>query len=90
MRLLLTNNRYYTTDLNCLVHVYAAREERLLLYFKTMDISNDCANTWLELHDGYSLKDHYVPGMANTKSHSPTVIFMLLDIYICSCIDVLK
>lgn len=63
MRLLLTNNRYYTTDLKCLVHVYAARDERLLLYFKTMDISNDCSNTWLELHDGYSLKDHYVPGL---------------------------
>ena len=63
MRMVLTNNIYYTTDLDCLVHIYAARDERLLLYFKTMDISNDCSKAWLELHDGYSLNDHYVPGI---------------------------
>lgn len=63
IRLLLSKNSYYTTDLNCIVHVYAERNEKLLLYFKTMDIYSDCSNTWLELHDGYSVKDHYVPGL---------------------------
>ena len=65
IRLLLSKNSYYTTDLNCIVHVYAERNEKLLLYFKTMDIYSDCSNTWLELHDGYSVKDHYVPGISN-------------------------
>lgn len=63
VRLKLTKNSQYTANLHCTFSVFTAGNEKLMLYFKDMDIKNACANYWLEVHDGRSINSPYVSGL---------------------------
>ena len=64
IRLHLTSSSSYDPDMSCQVTVQTKFAEQMMLYFEdlNMEMSPNCMNTYLEIHDGVSRADPYIGG----------------------------
>lgn len=69
MRLKLTSRYAYNPNMNCMFTVNTTVDQKLMFYFKSMDIesSPSCRHDWLAIHDGGSINSPTVSGLSGKQ-----------------------
>ena len=62
IRLKLTSSYNYRPNFKCQVTLKTDLGDRMMVFFKDLDMESTCSNDWVELDDGQSRSDPYIAG----------------------------